>query len=105
MHVFPYSPRKGTKAAVMPNQIQKKVKEERSKKLISLSNQNEKEYLEEFIGKRIEVLFEQEEEEYIKGHTANYIEVKIPKDKAKENDIKCVKLLKREGLSLIGDVT
>ena len=44
MHVFKYSQRKGTKAAVMPNQIDGKVKEERSKKLIELSNENEYNY-------------------------------------------------------------
>ncbi len=44
MHVFKYSPRKGTKAAVMENQIPGNIKEERSKKLIELSNENEFEY-------------------------------------------------------------
>ena len=41
MHIFKYSQRKGTKAAVMPNQVDGKIKEERSKKLIELSNENE----------------------------------------------------------------
>ena len=44
MHVFPYSPRKGTVAAKMPDQIQGDVKEKRSKKLIELSNENQKQY-------------------------------------------------------------
>ena len=44
MHVFKYSQRRGTKAAVMPNQIDGKIKEERSRKLIELSNKNEEEY-------------------------------------------------------------
>ena len=42
MHIFKYSPRKGTRAAVMPNQIDGNVKEERSRKLIELSDKNEK---------------------------------------------------------------
>ena len=51
MHVFKYSQRKGTKAAVMPNQIDGKVKEERSKKLIELSNENEYNYNKKYISK------------------------------------------------------
>ena len=44
MHVFKYSQRKGTRAAVMPNQVDGSLKEERSRKLIALSNKNEEEY-------------------------------------------------------------
>ena len=58
MHVFKYSPRKGTKAAVMPNQINGDIKEERSKKLIELSDRNEIEYNKSYIGKNVEVLIE-----------------------------------------------
>ncbi len=81
MHVFKYSQRKGTKAAVMPNQIDGKVKEERSKKLIELSNENEYNYNKKYIGREVEVLFEEREGEYLKGHTTNYIVVKHKTDK------------------------
>ena len=81
MHVFKYSQRKGTKAAVMPNQIDGKVKEERSKKLIELSNENEYNYNKKYIGREVEVLFEEREVEYLKGHTTNYIVVKHKTDK------------------------
>ena len=73
MHVFKYSPRKGTKAAVMPNQIDGNKKEERSKKLIELSNENEKAYNEQYVGKEVEVLFEEEKNGMWQGHTKNYI--------------------------------
>lgn len=81
MHVFKYSQRKETKAAVMPNQIDGKVKEERSKKLIELSNENEYNYNKKYIGREVEVLFEEREGEYLKGHTTNYIVVKHKTDK------------------------
>ena len=74
MHVFKYSPRKGTKAAQMERQIDGKIKEERSKKLIELSNQNEKEYHDTYIGKEVEVLWEEEKNGYYQGHTSNYIQ-------------------------------
>ena len=81
MHIFKYSQRKGTKAAVMPNQVYGKIKEERSKKLIELSNENEYNYNKKYIGKQVEVLFEEREGEYLKGHTTNYIVVKHKTDK------------------------
>lgn len=71
MHVFKYSPRKGTKAATFQNQIDGETKNKRSEILIKLSDENEKEFAEKYIGKEIEVLFENEKE----GHTTNYIKV------------------------------
>ena len=81
MHILKYSQRKGTKAAVMTNQVDGKIKEERSKKLIELSNENEYNYNKKYIGKQVEVLFEEREGEYLKGHTTNYIVVKHKTDK------------------------
>ena len=78
MHIFKYSPRKGTKAAVMPNQIDGNIKEQRSTKLIELSHNNEIKYNEKEVGKELEVLWEEKEGDYIKGHTKNYKVVKIP---------------------------
>jgi threonylcarbamoyladenosine tRNA methylthiotransferase MtaB len=60
-HIFKYSERKGTKAAEMKNQVSPEKKEERSKKLIKLSDENEEEYLNSYIGKAVEVLFEESE--------------------------------------------
>ena len=73
MHIFKYSPRKGTKAAQMPNQVDGNIKEERSKKLLDLSDINEKEYNKAYINKEVEVLFEEEKDGICKGHTKNYI--------------------------------
>ena len=101
MHIFKYSPRKGTKAAVMLNQIDGNIKEQRSAKLIELSHNNEIKYNEEEIGKELEVLWEEKEDEYIKGHTTNYKVVKIPY-KQIENTISKAKIEKVENLELIG---
>ena len=73
MHVFKYSQRKGTKAAVMSGQIDGNKKEERSRKLIELSNINEKEYNENYVGKEVEILWEEKKEKFYRGHTKNYI--------------------------------
>lgn len=103
MHVFKYSQRKGTKAAVMPNQIAGEVKEERSNKLIELSNKNQKEQNQKYIGKEIDVLFEEQDGEYIKGHTTNYIMVYVKsEDKALEDTIRKVKIANALDEHLIG---
>lgn len=94
MHVFKYSPRKGTKAAQMKEQINGNEKEERSRRLIELSNENEKEYNKNYIGKNVEVLFEEERQGFYKGHTKNYILAYCQKEDLKrkiENNIIKVK--------------
>lgn len=103
MHVFKYSPRKGTRAASMPKQIDGNIKEERSRKLIQLSNENEQEFLDKYINKRVKVLFEQEEKGYIKGHTTNYIIVNA-KGENLENKIFEVQIQEERNLELIGKI-
>ena len=90
MHVFKYSPRKGTKAAIMQNQISGDIKEKRSKKLIELSDKNEKEYNKLYIGKKVEVLFEEEKNGMYKGHTQNYIMAYCKSNENLENCFKNV---------------
>lgn len=80
-HVFKYSPRKGTKAADMQDQIDGSIKEKRSKLLIELSNKNEKEFIEKFIGKEMDALIETEvkgKDGIYEGYTRNYIKVQVP---------------------------
>lgn len=85
MHIFKYSPREGTLAAKMTNQVDGNIKEERSQKLIELSNKNEKEYNEKYIGKSVEVLFEEEKDRLWSGYTKNYVRVFVSSDENLEN--------------------
>lgn len=87
MHVFKYSPRRGTPAARNKNQIDGAVKEVRSQRLIELSNKNEKEYNEKYIGNKVKVLFEEEKTGVYKGHTQNYILVYCKSNQNLENKI------------------
>lgn len=76
MHIFKYSPRKGTKAFDMKNAVDGDIKEYRSHKLIELSMKNEKEFMDRFIGKTLNVLYEHEcKDGYYEGYTPNYIKV------------------------------
>ena len=103
MHVFKYSQRKGTKAAVMPNQIDGTIKEERSKTLLQLSDENEEMYNSKYIGRQVEVLFEEKDGEFYKGHTTNYIEVFAKGDNL-ENKIVTVMVNESNKENLVGDV-
>ena len=97
MHVFKYSPRKGTPAAKMINQVDGNIKEQRSRKLIDLSNKNENMHNEQYIGKDVDVLFEEFEKGYFRGHTANYIVVNVKGEEKQKNEfvnkIKTVRVL------------
>ena len=103
MHVFKYSQRKGTRAAVMPNQIDGNVKEERSHKLIELSEKNEKDFLKKYINKDVEVLFEQKDNGFFKGHTNNYLVVKC-KGENLENRLVNVRIVEEDKLELKGQI-
>ena len=92
MHVFKYSPREGTLAAKMTNQIDGNIKEERSQKLIELSNRNEREYNENYVGKTVDVLFEEKKDVLWSGYTKNYVRVFVESDENLENKIKNVEI-------------
>ncbi len=103
MHVFKYSPRKGTQAEVMENQIPGNIKEKRSKALLALSNENEQVYLKQYIGKTVSVLFEEKEETYYKGHTANYLVVKAKQNKDICNTIQDVTIKEIHHMALVSE--
>ena len=100
MHIFKFSVRKGTKAEKMENQVSPEIKEKRSNLLLELSDKNEIEYLESYIGKEIEVLFEEKEGDFYKGHTSNYIMAKVKSDEDLENKILKVYVNKRDDFLL-----
>ena len=77
MHVFKYSKRKGTKAEVMPNQVPDNIKEQRSKKLLELSQKNEYDINKSYLNQTVKVLFEEEKDGLYQGHTNNYMLVKV----------------------------
>lgn len=124
MHVFPYSPRKGTKAEEMPKQIDGNIKERRTKELIEMSEKHQLEYNKQYCEKKVEVLIEEKENDEYKGHTANYILVKIKDENSSieiknknllnkindeksrnfENKIKEIKIKKAEKENLIGEL-
>ena len=104
MHIFKYSPRKGTRAATMENQIDGNVKEERSKKLIELNDRNEKEFAKNSIGKEMEVLFEYNHQGVVGGYSENYLAVELKTDEDIIGKIRKVKIIDSKNEIAIGEL-
>ena len=96
LHVFPYSPRIGTPAARMDNQIDEETKNVRVHKLISLSNQLAKEYASKFEDEVLEVIPEEmgEEPHTLVGYADNYMKVRFEGDDSLIGQIVKVKIVK-----------
>ncbi len=78
IHVFPYSPREGTKAAVMPGQLSKAVKEQRTRELIALGEETAAAYRSMWLGRESTVLIEEMADGAWQGYTPEYIHVTLP---------------------------
>ena len=106
-HIFKYSPRKGTRAENMENQVDGNKKDERSKKLIELNRINEKAFAEKYIGEVIDVLFEEEVElgsGVYTGYTRNYIKVNAKADCNVSGKILNVRINSFEGEVAKGEI-
>lgn len=82
MHIFKYSRRAGTRAAVMPNQVSDQIKAKRSDVLLELEKRQSLDYRKSFLGKEEEVLLEEETKvdgvTYLTGYTKEYVKVAYP---------------------------
>lgn len=77
LHVFPYSKRDKTVAATLPNQVDSKIKKDRTKILINLSKELEIEYMNNYINNVVSFIPEIKKDDYLIGHTGNYLLIKI----------------------------
>lgn len=82
MHIFKYSKRAGTRAAVMPDQVPDQVKTARSAELLAMEKEQSKRFRAHYIGRKAEVLLEETKQiggrEYVLGHTGDYVKVAVP---------------------------
>ncbi len=107
IHVFKYSPRKGTPAAESSDQITPEIKEARSEKMLALSDRLEEQYLGRFIDREMDVLYEQalvDKKGYIEGLTSNYIRVAAEGTEDMTGKIVKTKLLKISGSLFEGNI-
>ncbi len=105
IHVFPYSPKRGTPAAARKDQLPNAVKSERSHKLIALSDRMAADFLREYVGQDVAVLYERMVEDGIyEGHTTNYVKVRGRSEKDLTNKICKTHITKAEAEELFGEV-
>lgn len=98
IHTFPYSPKKGTAAAKYSGQLSNEIKTERSRRMIQVSNELNREFLAGFYAKVMPVLFESRiGDDVYEGHTTNYITVHTKSGKNLINSIVNVKIGKITG--------
>jgi len=83
MHIFPFSPRPGTRAADMPEQVEKNVRRERTQIAASAAAKMAQDFKQRQIGKTLKVLFERKRDGFWLGHSENYLEVAVKTGAAK----------------------
>lgn len=101
-HVFPFSKRKGTTAAKLPDHIQSSVKKDRVRTLMMLGEAKLDEFSANMVGQTTEVLFENEHDGYWEGYSSNYLRVKFKSNENLKNTVKKVVLDNFTGGKLIG---
>ena len=95
-HIFKYSKRQGTKAAVMENQIPEQIKTMRSNELLELDAAKREKYEERLVGSEVEVLFEEQinkdGESFWVGHTKEYVKVALQTEENLQNQLTKVRI-------------
>ncbi len=104
-HIFQYSKRKGTPAAVMPDQVPENIKSERSAKLISIQNEITREILSRQVCAEYNVLFETQNKDFATGHTPSFIEVQVNSDRSLQGETHRVRIVGIEDGVCLGRLT
>ncbi len=105
IHVFAYSPRRGTEAALLPHLVSARVKKERSRKMLALAGESARNFRQQFLGKTMPVLWEKQSDDGVRsGLTANYIKAYIKSSEDLTNKLLPVKLVKLSEDGMWGEV-
>lgn len=106
VHVFPYSKRRGTPAATMPNQITEDVKKERVHILSEISRQARGKILDSMVAEHstVSVLFETYQNGFVHGHTEDFVEVCAKSDRAMHGEIVNVRPISHNGDVCVGEI-
>lgn len=105
VHMFPYSPRKRTRAALYPNQVPAEVIRQRKQELLRLAEKCAFELRQRFVGTKKWVLLENSDETkpgFLSGHTDNFLRVWVPSSTFQPNDLIELKLVANEPDGLVG---
>ncbi len=104
IHVFTYSPRRGTQAAQLPQQVGAQIKKQRSQKMLALAKESAQSFSQRFLGKTMPVLWEKQSDGIWSGFTDNYIKVYTKNSKDLTNKLLPVKLVEVRGDGVWGEV-
>jgi len=103
MHIFPYSPRPGTRAAAMPGQVTKGMRRERAGIAAVAAGEMARDFAFSQVGKTVEVLFERERGGFWAGHSGNYIEV-VAKAGGARNSMSSVRITNVDDGQVLGEL-
>jgi len=81
MHIFPYSTREGTAAALLPNHVSEEEKARRTREMLAVAEELKQSFYEKYVGKTVAVLFEQKKNGLWCGFTENYMDVRLKSEK------------------------
>jgi threonylcarbamoyladenosine tRNA methylthiotransferase MtaB len=105
IHVFPYSARHDTPAPKMPDQVEEKVKKERSQMMLTLAQQGAQRFRRQFLGRTMKVLWENRAGQTTwNGLTANYLRVFTRSSEDLSNQLLGMKLVADNGHALLGEI-
>jgi len=104
IHVFPYSLRDGTQAALMPDQVGDRVKQERSQRMLALARDSVQSFRQRFLGQTMPVLWEKQSDGIWSGLTDNYIKVYTKSSEDLTNKLLPVRLTEVRGDGVWGEV-
>jgi threonylcarbamoyladenosine tRNA methylthiotransferase MtaB len=104
IHIFPFSPRKGTSAERMTDQIRPQVKDARSERMLELAQASLQDYHKRFLGRTEEVLFERYTGGYFSGYTGTYIKTYVKNESDISHQICSVRLVKVQKEGMVGEI-
>jgi len=104
IHVFSYSLRRETQAAQLPQQVEDRVKKQRSQKMLALARESARNFSQQFLGKTMPVLWEKQSDGVWSGLTDNYIKVYTKNSDDLTNKLLPVKLVEVRGDGVWGEV-
>jgi threonylcarbamoyladenosine tRNA methylthiotransferase MtaB len=104
LHIFPYSPRPGTAAANMPDQVDERVKKVRSEAMLELAQKSAQTFRRRFLGRRLTVLWEGSKNGIWSGLTNNYLRVFAQSEEKLSNRLLPATLVEERGQGLWGSL-
>jgi threonylcarbamoyladenosine tRNA methylthiotransferase MtaB len=104
MHVFPYSPRPGTSAALMADSVCDGEKKRRAQAMLDLARRSARRFREKFLGQVMSVLWEEQKEAVSLGLTDNYLRVYLPNSDLEANHIQPARMIALQNGGLRGEL-